>query len=196
MSSTYSINSSPCLEASPCCCFSDSLQRRIAVRRTSKFFASIAIPTTWRYRCWRKHCSNKRSMTACSCFWTPLLTTRDVSSSLEALSCGKVVSVLVSSSRDKSDFEGRADCENGVIGEAKLADVFVAPFEEGNAVLRDNGASPTDERRLADSEMNVSIHLATLELETCKVKMRVGCPTNNCLLELATLIQVQQFPSS
>jgi hypothetical protein len=89
---------------------------------------------------------------------------------LDALSCGKVASALGSSSRDKRDFDGRADCENGVIGEARLADVFVAPFEEGKAVLRDNGASPTDGRRLADSEMNVSIHLAIIELETCNFK--------------------------
>lgn len=84
-----------------------------------------------------------------------------------------MASALGSSSRDRSDFEGRADCENGVIGEARLADVFVAPFEEGKAVLRDNGASPTDGRRLADSEMNVSIHLAVLKLETCEFTRRV-----------------------
>jgi hypothetical protein len=83
-----------------------------------------------------------------------------------------VASALGSSSRDRRDFEGRADCENGVIGEARLADVFVASFEEGKAVLRDNGTSPTDGRRLADSEMNVSIHLAMLKLKICNVKTR------------------------
>jgi hypothetical protein len=55
------------------------------------------------------------------------------------------------------------------MGEARLADVFVAPFEEGKAVLRDNGTSPTDGRRLADSDMNVSIHLAVIKLEICKL---------------------------
>ena len=88
-------------------------------------------------------------------------------------SWGKIASVLGSSSRDKRDFDGRADCENGVIGEARLADVFVAPFEEGKAVLRDNGVSPTEGRRLADSEINVSIHLAVFELEICKLRGRV-----------------------
>lgn len=81
-----------------------------------------------------------------------------------------MASAFGSSSRDKRDFDGRADCENGVIGEARLADVFVAPFEEGKAVLRDNGASPTDGRRLADSEIKVSIHLAIIKLERCKMK--------------------------
>ena len=38
-----------------------------------------------------------------------------------------VGSKLVVLTRDKSDLEGRADCENGVVGEARLAEVLVAP---------------------------------------------------------------------
>lgn len=33
------------------------------------------------------------------------------------------------SSRDKSDLEGKVDCEKGVIGDARLADVLAAPAE-------------------------------------------------------------------
>lgn len=33
------------------------------------------------------------------------------------------------SSRDRSDLEGSADCEKGVIGDARLADVLAAPAE-------------------------------------------------------------------
>jgi hypothetical protein len=45
------------------------------------------------------------------------------------------------SSRDSSDFEGRADCEKGVIGEVKPAEVLVAPAElTGKDVLNCGGA--------------------------------------------------------
>lgn len=47
---------------------------------------------------------------------------------------------MLESSRDSSDFEGSADCENGVIGEARLAEVLAAPAElAGNAVLSCKG---------------------------------------------------------
>jgi hypothetical protein len=40
------------------------------------------------------------------------------------------------SSRERSDFEGSVDCEKGVIGEVKPADVLAAPAEfPGNDVL-------------------------------------------------------------
>lgn len=87
-----------------------------------------------------------------------------------------MTSWLGSSSRDRRDFEGRADCENGVMGDARLADVFVAPLEDGNAVLRDKGASLIEGRRVADSDMNVSTHLAK---ETSQLSIaheeHVGC---------------------
>ena len=53
---------------------------------------------------------------------------------------GTVGSNVDESSRDRSDFDGNADCENGVIGEAKLADVLAAPAEfTGNDVLSCGG---------------------------------------------------------
>jgi hypothetical protein len=54
---------------------------------------------------------------------------------------GTVGSNVDESSRDKSDFEGSADCEKGVIGEAKLAEVLAAPAEfTGKDVLNCGGA--------------------------------------------------------
>jgi hypothetical protein len=51
-----------------------------------------------------------------------------------------VGSNVFESSRESSDFEGSADCEKGVIGEAKLAEVLAAPAElAGNAVLSCGG---------------------------------------------------------
>jgi hypothetical protein len=45
------------------------------------------------------------------------------------------------SSRERSDFEGSADCENGVIGEVRLTEVLAAPAEFGaNDVLSCGGA--------------------------------------------------------
>lgn len=53
---------------------------------------------------------------------------------------GTVGSNVEESSRDKSDFEGSADCEKGVIGDARLADVLAAPAEfTGNEVLSCGG---------------------------------------------------------
>ncbi len=40
---------------------------------------------------------------------------------------GIVGSKVEESSRERRDFEGRADCEKGVIGEARLADVLEPP---------------------------------------------------------------------
>jgi hypothetical protein len=44
------------------------------------------------------------------------------------------------SSRERSDFDGSADCEKGVIGDAKLAEVLAAPAEfTGKDVLSCGG---------------------------------------------------------
>lgn len=45
------------------------------------------------------------------------------------------------SSRERSDFDGKADCEKGVIGEVRPAEVLAAPAEfTGKDVLSCGGA--------------------------------------------------------
>jgi hypothetical protein len=54
---------------------------------------------------------------------------------------GRVGSNVDESSRERSDFEGSADCEKGVIGEVRLAEVLAAPAEfTGKDVLSCGGA--------------------------------------------------------
>ena len=54
---------------------------------------------------------------------------------------GRVGSNVDESSRERSDLEGSADCEKGVIGEVRLAEVLVAPAEfTGKDVLNCRGA--------------------------------------------------------
>lgn len=73
---------------------------------------------------------------------------------------------MLESSRESSDFEGSADCEKGVMGEAKLAEVLAAPAElAGNAVLSCRGAwfallTGVGGLWSADMAMYVSTHFA------------------------------------
>lgn len=70
------------------------------------------------------------------------------------------------SSRERSDLEGSADCEKGVIGEARLADVLAAPAEFAeNDVLSCRGAwfallTGVGGLCMADRAMYVSKHFA------------------------------------
>jgi hypothetical protein len=79
---------------------------------------------------------------------------------------GTVGSNVDESSLERSDFEGRADCENGVIGEARLAAVLAAPAAvEGNDVLSCGGAwfallTGVGGLCMTDSAMYVSKHFA------------------------------------
>tara|TARA_R110002003_G_scaffold73_6_gene6845 strand:- start:1442 stop:1705 length:264 start_codon:yes stop_codon:yes gene_type:complete len=54
---------------------------------------------------------------------------------------GTVGSNVDESSRERSDFDGKADCEKGVIGEVRPAEVLAAPAEfTGKDVLSCGGA--------------------------------------------------------
>lgn len=82
---------------------------------------------------------------------------------------------MFESSRESSDLDGSADCENGVIGEAKLAEVLAAPAElPGNDVLSCRGAwlallTGVGGLCIADMAMYVSTHFA----ETSKLAAKV-----------------------
>lgn len=73
---------------------------------------------------------------------------------------------MFESSRESSDLEGSADCEKGVMGEARLAEVLAAPVElAGNAVLSWGGAwfallTGVGGLWRADMAMYVSTHFA------------------------------------
>src|SRR5690242_5084345 len=78
---------------------------------------------------------------------------------------GVVGSNAFESSRESSDFEGRADCEKGVIGEVRLAGVLAAPVKPPNDVLSCGGAwfallTGTGGLCSADMAMYVSTHFA------------------------------------
>lgn len=63
--------------------------------------------------------------------------------------------------RESKDLEGRADLENGVIGEVRLADVLVAPSPDPEKeVFKLAAGSPAAGRWAADREIKVSTHLA------------------------------------
>lgn len=126
------------------------------------------------------------------------------------------------SSRERSDFEGSADCEKGVIGEAKLAEVLAAPVELGNAVLSCGGAwfallTGVGGLWRADMAMYVSTHFAgTSKLAVvCYIAPIIRCPnskmqhlklgaiqnglcllTQYCLLEFTSLVNVQELAST
>jgi hypothetical protein len=83
------------------------------------------------------------------------------------------------SSRDKSDFDGSADCEKGVIGEARPAEVLVAPAVfTGKDVLSCGGAwlallTGVGGLCIAERAMYVSRHFAiTQTLATWRVGRR------------------------
>lgn len=79
---------------------------------------------------------------------------------------GVVGSNVFESSRESSDFDGSADCEKGVIGEVKLAEVLAAPVElPGNDVASCGGAwfallTGVGGLCRADMAMYVSTHFA------------------------------------
>ena len=69
------------------------------------------------------------------------------------------------SSSERRDLDGRADCEKGVIGEARLAEVLAAPVAPPNDVLSCGGAwfvllTGTGGLCRADMAMYVSTHFA------------------------------------
>lgn len=74
--------------------------------------------------------------------------------------------------RDKSDLDGKADCEKGVVGDVKLAEVLDAPLVvEGKAVVSCGGACAATLAEvaglfLADSSMYVSTHFAAASRQT------------------------------
>lgn len=73
------------------------------------------------------------------------------------------------STLERRDLDGRVDCENGVIGDVRLAEVLVAPsVEEGNAVFRLAGTSAVLGLRLAESAINVSTHFAAARISKGK----------------------------
>lgn len=78
---------------------------------------------------------------------------------------GVVGSKAFESSRERRDLDGRADCEKGVIGEARLAEVLAAPVAPPNDVLSCGGAwfvllTGTGGLCRADMAMYVSTHFA------------------------------------
>ena len=111
------------------CCLSSWLARRIVSRKTSRFRASMAIPTTCRYAPTSKQLSNIRLITAWRFFCTALGNDNGRPPTPAALlPRGLDGSTVVKSWRESSDREGSIDCEKGVVGELRPAEVLALPF--------------------------------------------------------------------
>ena len=136
ISSRYSRRSSPRVNLDSEDFFSllsSSEARSIERRSTSILWASIAIPTTCRYRPSLKHRSNNWSIIAGN-----LVSTTPLKGFDDGRIDGASSSLL--SSRLSNDLEGNVDWVKGVVGEVRLAEMLEAPFTvDGKAVVSFDG---------------------------------------------------------
>jgi hypothetical protein len=100
--------------------------------------------------------------------------------------------------RERRDLEGRADCENGVVGEVIPAAVLALPFACGGNDVDNWGESEPLPAGVggffcADNEMYVSMHRAnSIKLVTRYIDNQY-VHTNDCVLIFAGVIQIKQL---
>lgn len=121
---------------------------------------------------------------------------------------GKFGSKVDESCRDSKDFEGSVDCENGVVGDVRPAEVLAPPFAfEGNAVISWGRGwfavlAGVGGLCMAERAMYVSTHFARLSSrQLClrskkrfaKLQGEEKQHTDYCILKFSGILKVEEF---
>lgn len=90
---------------------------------------------------------------------------------------------------DSNDFDGNTDCENGVTGEVKLADMLAAPSVWPNVVSSSAGfeAAANVGSRFAERAIKVSMHFDMMVSSNSPALSSLKCfpaPRANAMLSL------------